>query len=83
MINAKISNSGNVYDTLDRLFHAWQTWPYNDIYRSYTLAEQWWQKATTDISGVSSHHLDLVSFGARQLFDFFAPSNFAFINPDV
>jgi len=62
---------------------AWQIWPYNVIWQSYSLAENWWKKATQDISGVSHHHLDLVSFVTRQLFDFFAPSNSLFINPDV
>lgn len=62
---------------------SWQVWPYNTIWQSYSLVEDWWQEATTDVEGVSTHHLDLVSFGSRQLFDFFAPSNFFFINPDV
>lgn len=69
----------------DRRFTSenWQHWPFNAMDQGFLLSQQWWDEATTDVRGVSDHHLNVASYTARQLLDMVSPSNTPMTNPDV
>lgn len=69
----------------DRRFadEAWRQWPYNFMYQSFLLNQQWWHNATTGVRGVTRQHEDVVQFVTRQMLDVFSPSNFILTNPLV
>ncbi len=62
---------------------AWQAEPYRGLARAFLLQQQWWERATTGVPGVSKHHEQMLSFAARQWLDTVAPSNFITTNPVV
>jgi polyhydroxyalkanoate synthase subunit PhaC len=57
--------------------------PFRALVQAFLLQQQWWQRATTAVPGVTHHHEEMVSFGARQWLDMFAPSNSVLANPIV
>ncbi len=69
----------------DRRFAAeeWQRWPYNFLYQSFLLQQQWWHNATAGVRGLSRQHENIVEFASRQMLDMISPSNFLLTNPEV
>ncbi len=61
----------------------WQSPPFVWLAQSFLLQEQWWQRATAGVPGVTHHHEQMVGFAARQWLDMLAPSNSALCNPQV
>jgi len=62
---------------------AWRKWPFSLVYQAFLLQQQWWHNATTGVRGVSEKHEKMVEFGARQILDLAAPSNFPLTNPEI
>ena len=71
--------------THDRRFdhEGWKAWPYNLMYQSFLLSQQWWYNAACDVHGVSDRDAQVVSFISRQMLDMMSPSNFIATNPEV
>jgi len=61
----------------------WKQPPFNLMYQSFLLTQQWLHNATNDVLGVNRHHEDVVSFVTRQILDVLAPSNFILTNPEI
>ncbi|MGJ5621112.1 PHA/PHB synthase family protein [Sulfitobacter sp. MF3-043] len=61
----------------------WSAFPFNLYAQSFLATQNWWDTATTNLSGVDPKHAQIVSFAARQWLDMFSPSNFAATNPQV
>ena len=61
----------------------WRAWPFNLIYQSFLLQQQWCWNAVNGIRGVSPEHEERTQFLMRQLLDLVSPSNFPATNPRV
>jgi polyhydroxyalkanoate synthase len=61
----------------------WRQAPYSWIAQAFLLRQEWWQRATTGVPGVTPHHEQMMSFSVRQWQDMLAPSNVAALNPTI
>jgi hypothetical protein len=61
----------------------WQHWPFNIMEQGFLLNQEWWSEATSGVRGVADHHLNVISYTARQLLDIASPSNSPFTNPEL
>jgi polyhydroxyalkanoate synthase len=61
----------------------WDRLPFSLLRESFLLTEDWWEKATTNVRGMSSANEAALSFMVRQALDMVAPSNFPHLNPEV
>ncbi len=61
----------------------WERQPFKLWAQAFLLHQQWWHNSTHSVPGVTPHHEDMVSFGARQFLDMLSPANNPFTNPEV
>ena len=62
---------------------AWRRPPFDSLYQSFLLTQQWWHNAMTGVRGVTRQHENMVAFATRQWLDVFSPSNFVATNPEA
>jgi polyhydroxyalkanoate synthase subunit PhaC len=62
---------------------AWRTAPFDALYQSFLLCQQWWHNATTGMRGVAPANERIVEFASRQLLDVLSPANLLWTNPLV
>ncbi|HVN36116.1 MAG TPA: alpha/beta fold hydrolase, partial [Casimicrobiaceae bacterium] len=61
----------------------WREPPFDLIYQSFLLTQQWWHNAMTGVRGVTKQHENMVAFATRQMLDVWSPSNFVWTNPEA
>ncbi|HEU4621910.1 MAG TPA: alpha/beta fold hydrolase, partial [Burkholderiaceae bacterium] len=61
----------------------WHQPPFAPLAQNFLLWQQWWERATSAVPGLQSHHEQMVEFAARQWLDLVSPSNFVATNPVV
>lgn len=61
----------------------WQKGPAAFAMQAFLRAENFWDKATTNVPGVARESERIVNFAARQFMDMLAPSNIPALNPEV
>ncbi len=62
---------------------AWRQPPFDGIYQSFLLGQQWLHNAMTGVRGVSKSNERIVDFTMRQLLDVVSPANFPWTNPEI
>jgi polyhydroxyalkanoate synthase len=61
----------------------WRTPPFDLVYQSFLLTQQWWHNAVTGVRGVTRQHENMAAFATRQMLDVWSPSNFVATNPEA
>lgn len=61
----------------------WKEAPFDLLEQGFLLAEDWMERATTGLPGVSVENGRIVNFAARQWLDMVSPSNLPWANPEI
>jgi poly[(R)-3-hydroxyalkanoate] polymerase subunit PhaC len=62
---------------------AWTEWPFNIYAHAYRNYVDWWQKAWSNVPGVSPEHERQLDFVARNAVETFSPANYLATNPEL
>jgi polyhydroxyalkanoate synthase len=62
---------------------AWSQWPFNVYAHTYRNYVDWWQKAWSNVPGVSAENERTLEFVARNALEVASPSNYLVTNPEL
>jgi len=62
---------------------AWTQWPFNVYAHTYRNYTDWWNKALSNVPGVSAEHARTLEFVARNAFELASPTNYLATNPEL
>ncbi|MEO7775453.1 MAG: alpha/beta fold hydrolase [Steroidobacteraceae bacterium] len=62
---------------------AWSQWPFNVLAHGYRNYTDWWEKAWTQVPGLSVESERTLQFMARNAFEVFSPANYLGTNPEL
>jgi len=62
---------------------AWSQWPFNVLAHGYRNYTDWWEKAWSQVPGVSPESERSLNFLARNAFEAFSPANYLATNPEL
>jgi polyhydroxyalkanoate synthase len=62
---------------------AWNQWPFNVYARSYRNYVDWWQKAWSNVPGVTPESERTLDFMARNALETISPANYLATNPEL
>jgi polyhydroxyalkanoate synthase subunit PhaC len=62
---------------------AWAQWPFNVYARSYRNYADWWQKASSNVPGITPENERTLDFVARNALEAISPTNYLSTNPEL
>jgi polyhydroxyalkanoate synthase subunit PhaC len=62
---------------------AWAQWPFNVYAHGYRNYAEWWSKAWSGVSGVTSENERTLKFVANNALEVFSPANYLATNPEL
>jgi len=62
---------------------AWAQWPFNVYAHGYRNYADWWSKAWSGVSGVTSENERTLKFVANNALEVFSPANYLVTNPEL
>jgi len=61
----------------------WHKLPFSLLQQGFLAQHDWWEAATADLRGLKSKTSQRTGFMMRQALDWFSPSNFPLLNPEI
>ena len=61
----------------------WRTPPFSLLQQAFLAQHDWWEAATSDQRGLKRQTSQRTAFLIRQALDWFSPSNFPLLNPEI
>ncbi|MDE2417637.1 MAG: polyhydroxyalkanoic acid synthase [Burkholderiales bacterium] len=83
LADGKVPDDAGTADDDPRFRHeAWAQWPFSQLRTGFRNTEAFWREAAR-VPGMTTHHVDMTQFFARQWLGMMAPANWLPTNPVV